>query len=71
MDTERANAKLFRDVRLELISFSMLFLAFAASDSLFELHKIGHPVVNILLRSLLTAALAALALWVFHSRRAS
>jgi hypothetical protein len=53
--------------RLELLSFTSLFFAFATIDLIHELHNLGHPVLEILLRSLLTAALTAGALHVFSN----
>ena len=48
--------------RFEVLLFTSLFFAMTAIDSLFQLHNIGHPIAGVLLRSLLSAALAAGAL---------
>jgi hypothetical protein len=45
--------------RSELLVFLAFFFSIAAIDALSELHKMGHPIAELLLRALVTAAISA------------
>jgi hypothetical protein len=53
--------------RFELLVFVGLFFSIASVDAVSELHKIGHPIAELLIRALITAAIIS---GVLHARRA-
>jgi hypothetical protein len=52
--------------RFELVVFLGLFFSIAAVDAVSELHKIGHPIAELLIRALITAAIIS---GVLHATR--
>ncbi len=55
--------------RTEILGFLMIFFGIAAIDALSELHKIGHPIADLLFRALITASIIAIALHIIGGRR--
>jgi hypothetical protein len=53
----------------EIVGFLALFFGIAATDALFELHKLGQPFAILLFRAFVTAAISATALHISRGWR--